>query len=411
MLSQSKTWAKKMPATLFKTTIFLTGLVFLLSFNSCLAQETADYNINKIDDIKELQKKYNVGKIKILIVPGHDKEFWGTEFKNVEEEYFNLQLAENIFNYFKSDDKFEVSIVRDKKGYLPEFADYFKNNKEKIEKFIIYTKDYFSNSFLNFENVTGVIHNDAEKEMAIRLFGINMWADENTVDLIIHVHFNDYAGRKKNNTGEYSGFSIYIPEKQFPNYLVSSELTKSVFKNLSQIMGISNLPPESAGIVEDQSLIAIGPRFSLSAAAMLIEYGYIYDAYNISPIVRKEMFKELAFLTYFGISGYFDSAKINKFNSAVLPYKWENLLSKNLKKNKDVFALQIALTKEGVYPPTGSSLENCPITGNFLNCTELAVAQFQEKYFNDILNPIQKTVGTGNVGILTLKKLNNLYSN
>jgi N-acetylmuramoyl-L-alanine amidase len=410
MLSNFKLRGQKVFANLLKTTVFLMSLIFLLGFSSCLAQ-TADYSMNKVDDIKAIQKKYTDGKIKILIVPGHDKEYFGTQFKNVEEEYFNLQLAEKIYNYFKSDNKFDVSIVRDSNGYLSVFVNYFKDNREKITKFIANTKDYFSKNFLNFENITGVIHNDAENEVAIRLFGINMWADENFVDLIIHVHFNDYAGRKKNSTGEYSGFTIYIPEKQFPNYSVSSELAKPVFKNLSQVMGISSLPQESAGIVEDQNLIAIGPRFSLSAAAMLIEYGYIYDIYNITPVIRKELFKELAFLTYSGVSGYFDPAKISKLNSVILPYKWKNSLSGNLKKNKDVLALQIALVKEGVYPPTGFSLDSCPINGNFLKCTKLAVIQFQEKYFNDILKPANKSFGTGYVGALTLKKLNNLYSN
>ena len=55
------------------------------------------------------------------------------------------------------------------------------------------------------------------------------------MDLVIHIHFNDYPNRKLNRVGEYSGFSIYIPEKQLPNYEKSFEIVNSVFSQLKNI--------------------------------------------------------------------------------------------------------------------------------------------------------------------------------
>lgn len=360
-------------------------------------------------EISDYKKKYTDEKVKVLIVPGHDKEYFGTQFKTIKEEVFNLQLATELYNYFKADSHFETYITRDSKGYLPIFKDYFINEKEKIEKFVSLSNDWFGDIFPDFQWVDRVDHNAAKKEVALRLFGINAWANENNIDLIIHVHFNDYAGRKKNFMGDYSGFSIYIPERQLNNYYFSSEIANSIFPNLKKLIPVSDIEKENAGIVEDQQLIAIGPKNTLFSPSMLIEYGYIYDSYVLNSAIRKLLFKELAHSTYKGVVKYFDPSS-NVPESTILPYKWGGSLIYGLKNNKDVLSLQLALVKEGVYPPAGFSLRDCPITGNFLKCTKLAVKEFQEKYKEDILKPIGYSIPTGKVGVMTVKKLNELFS-
>lgn len=359
-------------------------------------------------EINNFKQKYLDKKLKVLIVPGHDKEFFGTQFKAIKEETFNLQLATDLYNYFNSDPHFEAYITRDSKGYLPVFQNYFTDKKDTIEKFVSLSNDWFGDIFPDFQWVEGVDHNKAKKEVVLRLFGINAWANENNIDLVIHVHFNDYAGRKKNAIGDYSGFSIYIPERQLNNYYFSSEIANSVFPNLKKLLPVSDISKEDGGIVEGQELIAIGPKNTLFSPSLLIEYGYIYDSYVLNSSIRKLVFKELAHATYTGVIKYFDpTADISE--STILPYKWKMSLIYGLKNNKDVLSLQLALVKEGVYPPMGSNLKDCPITGNFLKCTRLAVNEFQEKYKNDILKPIGLSVPTGKVGSMTVQKLNSLF--
>jgi len=57
--------------------------------------------------------------------------------------------------------------------------------------------------------------------------------------------------------------------------------------------------------------------------------------------------------------------------------------------------------KEGVYP---EAITN----GNFFTLTQNAVIRFQEKYKFEILAPIGLTKGTGYIGPITLKKINQL---
>ena len=50
------------------------------------------------------------------------------------------------------------------------------------------------------------------------------------------------------------------------------------------------------------------------------------------------------------------------------------------------------------------------VTGNFLSLTRAAVIRFQEKYTSEILTPVDEIKGTGYVGPLTRKKMNELRS-
>ena len=70
-----------------------------------------------------------------------------------------------------------------------------------------------------------------------------------------------------------------------------------------------------------------------------------------------------------------------------------------MKSNADVKCLQIVLERNGVYSAR-------LFTGNFGELTKEAVILFQEKYASEILIPAGLKKGTGYVGPLTRKKLN-----
>jgi len=367
-----------------------------------------------IDSIteKELKNDYalaeeGTGKIKILIVPGHDEGRGGTEFRGIKERNLNIEIAETLTRILRKEGSFEVLLTRNKNEYHKGIQEYIETNYKEI-------KDFRKNYKETMESLVqsglvdmrkGVEHNSAPSATAIRLYGINKWANENDIDIVIHIHLNDYPGRRYNQSGKYSGATIYIPEKQFSNAKASKALAESVFNRLTTYSAQSNLPLESAGIVEDQELIAIGSYNTLDPAVMLIEYGYIYEARFMYPEVRALAIEESAMQTYLGILDFFDIQELNTeniYSTATLPYLWNNNLKKGTRGSKDVFALQTALAFQFLYPSEKRSKNDCPINGNFGPCTARAVIDFQKKY--DI------EPASGFVGPLTRYKLNELYS-
>lgn len=247
--------------------------------------------------------------IKILLVPGHDNEVWGSQYGNIKEADMNLVLANQIFNTFKNDKNFKVYITRDKNGYTKEFAEYFLNKKEDILLFKENAKKKTKENILNggFIQKINVPHVLVNSEMSLRLYGINKWASENKIDAVIHVHFNDYPRKNKWVKGKYKGFSIYVPEGQMANSSLSLSLAKDIFSQLSKKYAKSTYEKESNGIIPDQSLIALGSNNSLieSTRSVLIEYGYIYRFGD--SVMRRKSYKTMSDLTVKGIKDYFYS--------------------------------------------------------------------------------------------------------
>ncbi len=83
--------------------------------------------------------------------------------------------------------------------------------------------------------------------------------------------------------------------------------------------------------------------------------------------------------------------------------KFDNDLFYGLMNNSEVFCLQDFLKSQGpeIYP-------EALITGNFLNLTRRAVIRFQEKYADEVLYPLNLEKGTGFVGVMTRKKINEI---
>jgi N-acetylmuramoyl-L-alanine amidase len=388
--------------------IVLLAIVFstfeIIEFSKIKEVSAFEKNISTIKDRRGSyfsgdEKYYSKDKmIKILIVPGHDDNSFGAIYNGVREVDLNRELAKNLYNKLSIEPGFEVVLAGDSSGYNPIFQNYFEIKRDEITKFIKEAKYDFSKKVKDGDIVedTENFHNVAPEEVALKLYGFNMWLNENDFDFVFHIHFNDYGGRSKHKTPKYNGFSIYMPDKQFGNYELSRQMAEKVFDRINDITPVSNLPQESIGIIEDQELIAVGSNDALDASSILIEYGYIYEPQFTDPETRSLAMDDLAYQTYVGIKEFFGEKPIaphTKFN-------FTKDLDKNLKKrNKDAYALQKQLALMGHYPPSNKSFNDCPPTGIFGECTLQAVKSFQ---LNKGL-PV-----TGHVGEMTRKLLNSL---
>ncbi len=249
--------------------------------------------------------------IKILIVPGHDNDVWGAQYGNTKEADMNLNLAMRIYNILKKDKRFEVHITREIGGYTQEFQEYFTQQYNDIKAFKENAKQkqqdkISSGSFIEKENPP---HNNASEEVAIKLYGINKWADEQNMDAVVHVHFNDYPRSNPWTKGIHKGFVIYEPEEQMVNSKESAKLAKSIFTQLHKKYMTSTYEEELGGLVPDQSLIALGSNGTLlpSVRSILIEYGYIYRFPTKKS--RDTAYVNMASLTTAGIKNYFFPVK------------------------------------------------------------------------------------------------------
>jgi len=341
-------------------------------------------------------------KVKVLIVPGHDDISWGTDFRGVKEADLTVALGEELHGLFKENSLFEVKISRTSAGHDKELDLYIEGNKQGILDFMKVQKSKMGELIDSGKIVFKIVveHATSTSRTIQRLYGINKWANENGYDLVIHIHFNDYAGRKKSATGKYSGFSVYVPEGNFSNAKGSRAVGESIFKRLRGLYPVSNFPNEGAGIIEDQELIGVGAYNTLDGAGILIEYDYIYEPILVDRKIRNEAISDYALQTYLGVMDFFEPSRINSdMATAYLPYEWNRNLFEGTR-DPDVLSLQAALMREGVYPPAGFSRNDCPLTGAFGPCTERAVKAFQKKYN---LEPV------GQVGPKTRAKLNKIY--
>ena len=257
-----------------------TMLVTVSDVEDQLASVILSHNPKTIVDI---QLKYSTvstygssaKKVRILIVPGHEPGYGGAEFGSLKERDLTVELGKDLQQFLQGNSHYETYITRDDQAWDPTFATYFKNDWNDI---IAWTKAYKQemSHLISIgtmkQDVPTVVHNNAPTDVAYRLYGITKWANENDIDITIHIHFNDYRGHPNGVPGEYSGFAIYVPEKQYSNSTTTDAIALSIFKRLIKYNPVSDLPGESTGIVEEPDLIAIGADNTSNAASMLIEY-------------------------------------------------------------------------------------------------------------------------------------------
>lgn len=385
---------------------------FVLSQMTDISGQLAAVITRNPRTVAGLQNKYAIEnkkgspKVKIILMPGHEPNFGGAEFGDLKERNMTVELAVALEGFLRNNGKYEVVVARDDNSWNPILDDYFKNSWNSI---IDWQKVHKEESLRIIssnppKDPPKVVHNPAPDDVAYRLYGITKWSNENNVDIVIHIHFNDYPGHEWKVPGEYSGFSIYTPEAQYANGTTTRAISESVFKRLQKYNPVSNFPGESDGIVEERELIAVGASNTSDAASMLIEYGYLYEPQFTNPDAHKIAIKDLAFQTYLGLEDFFNpkGSKLlaTTYDTLLLPHIWSRVLSENSKTTEDIYALQTALLVDGLYPPTDKSKNDCPRTGKIGPCTLSSIELFQKKY----------GIKENGFGEKTIGKLNKLYS-
>lgn len=306
-----------------KNKIILGTLSILILITLYNSENYVDQYIQKISNysaaffsmgitVKDLVKRYDSPKsdhkIKILIVPGHEPDFGGAEYKNLKERDLNLTLSEEIKKELEKNKKFEIITSRDNNGWNPKIENYIEDNRDNILYWVNNAKKEMLN-LVNNGKVTVVNakmgHGTAPLNSAILLYGINKWAGENKVDITIHLHFNDNPKYKGKPT--YEGFSIYVPEKQYSNGTSSKILAKDLMDEISKIQKVSTMKEESNGIIEDQELIALGSYNTSDSLSILIEYAYIYENFMQSTSTRNSFINTAASSTAKAIENFFES--------------------------------------------------------------------------------------------------------
>jgi N-acetylmuramoyl-L-alanine amidase len=356
-----------------------------------------------------LQQKYaasNQGapKIRILLVPGHEPAYGGAEYGSLKERTMTVDLAEQLGTFLSANPRYQVVVARDGQAWNPVFTDYFKNQWDTI---ISWQKNHQQESLRNVASAQlpapKVYHNKAPNDVAYRLYGMTKWSNENTIDIAIHIHFNDYPGHPYLTPGKYSGFAIYSPEKQYANSTTTRAVAEAIFKRLGKYNPVSDFPGESEGIVDERELIAVGANDTADAASLLIEYGYIYEPQFTNRDAYQMAVKDLAFQTYLGLEDFFNPGKQTSlaavYDTLVLPYTWKTVPSETSGVG-DAYALQTALLADGLYPPASRSKNDCPRTGKIGPCTKASLESFQKKY----------GVDEKGIGEKTLRELNRRYS-
>ncbi len=250
--------------------------------------------------------------VKILLVPGHDNEVWGAQYGTTKEADMTLALATRIYNILKKDKRFEVLITRDgstPSGYTKEFADYFATEQQQIIDFEKNAKSEQTDKISSGDFVPkeGVPHHTVDSSVALKLYGINKWADDNKMDAVIHIHFNDYPRPDSWTIGKYTGFVVYFPDGQLANSRKSGDLAADIFSQLHKKYSTSTYPPEKGGLIPDQKLIALGSNSTLlsTVRSVLIEYSYIYEKKFRKKSTREAAYASMAQLTSTGIKNYF----------------------------------------------------------------------------------------------------------
>jgi N-acetylmuramoyl-L-alanine amidase len=371
--------------------LLILSLVFLFQTNNLqrtftyVRSMTASVFFTDSTTTEDLRSDYEDAKngaapMKIIIVAGHDNDFPGAVYKDRREADMTIALAAKLSELLKQDKEFEIMLTRTSAGYNSSFWEYREREKQNILNFVKSKKQNMETLIEagSVHEYDGVKHNKAPGEVVTTLYGVNKWANELGADIVLHIHFNDAADRRYGKSGDYSGFSVYIPEHQYSNAGASRSVAKSIFDRLSKFYSKSDLPKEDAGLVESQDLIAVGAYNTLDPVGLLIEYGYVYES-EFDAEVRDKTITELAWQTYLGIHDFFGTAKSKDLPEVGSMGDLDSPVTKKTNSKSAVLDLQKALLLSNAYPPQGKTLRECPLTGNFGDCTLASLSYFQSR--------------------------------
>jgi N-acetylmuramoyl-L-alanine amidase len=358
----------------------LLALTLLFSLSASASAATVDRAFSTTVTQAGIQADYLSGeKIKVLVMPGHEPSYGGAIYKDLKERDIVVEISNALATELRADPRFEVTVARDTLSWNGALLEYFEEEWKGIQKFVKDKKREMQRHVRrgNIEERTfEVAHNTAATDVALRLYGISKWANENEYDIAIHVHLNDNLGHNLTSPGLHSGFAVYVPDPQYGNGEASAKLGEAIAFELNHFSATSTLPIENYGIVPDQELIALGAFNTAEFASVLVEYGYIYESKITYPESRPSVVKDFAHQTYRGIQK-FVGATPSGSDTLALPYAWTVGPLTTGSASAQAYALQVALHKLGFYPPQGELLIGCPISGYVGECTVRALKNFQ----------------------------------
>ena len=309
---------------MLRTFTSLLSLVVAFSIiASPVAAATKD-GFDKGASAKELRKDYQDGKIKILIAAGHEPGYGGAVYQGVYEREITVDIADELERLLEKNSNYEVVVTRDDNAWNKDLQKYFNKNEKKIGKFVTAQKKKMEKLLKKgkVEESTGSHGVAAPTDVAMRLYGINKWANENDVDLVVNLHVNDAPDHGPNAPSKHSGYAIYVPDSVYGNSKTSSDLGKSIAKRLSALSDKSTNPVESAGVVPDREFIAVGAFGTLNVPSVLIEYGYITEPRFADVQYRETLTDDLAYQTYLAIQDFFNDPVKNPRKVKKLPTSW-----------------------------------------------------------------------------------------
>jgi N-acetylmuramoyl-L-alanine amidase len=319
-------------------------------------------------------------KVKILIMPGHQPDTGGTSYDGVYERDVVVDIANTLSNLLSQNPHYEVMVARTKDAWNPTLLDYFTNHALEIETFresqIAQMASHLADGSI-LPQADKVYHLTTTSDAALELYGINKWASDNHYDIVLHLHINDYAGRRGVPADAYSGFTIYVPNHQYSNASASLAIGQALARRLNAFHATSTLPLENTGVVEDQDLIAIGSNNSVDSAALLLEYGYIYEPQFQHPNVWPSAATDYAYQTYLGLQDFFGDPVAHTSGSLSVPYTWQPGAPRLGESGPAIYALQTALHTLDYYPPPLMTFSSCPLSGVFGTCTRKALENWQ----------------------------------
>jgi N-acetylmuramoyl-L-alanine amidase len=378
-MKRSRTEKNQLSVKIFFGILIVGGIFYATQSNSFVV--TNKINSNVADAFSTLNSQ---GKIRVLIVPGHEPDNGGTNYGDLYERNLVVTIGQDFQQFLNNDGHYQTAITRDTQAWDPTFAVYFQNDWNQITSWEQAAKASWNTSTAMNQSAQGEISNDAAADDAMRLYGIVKWANENNINVMIHMHLNNYPeAMAKRIVGKYSGLVMYMPAPNLGNSAISKPIAEAVFNRLSLYNPISNLPVESQGLETDDSLIAMGAYNTSKVASMLIEYDYMYEPQFVNPQVRMIALKDLAYQTYLGLQDYYNKNMNVTVTSSYDPnknvYEWNTPVTSKTSNPEDIYAMQTALIMDGDYPPKGMSKNDCPHSGTFGACTREAIQAFQKK--------------------------------
>jgi len=324
-------------------------------------------------------KRIVAPKVRILIVPGHQPDSGGTEFGGVYERDVVVDIADSLAQLLSQNPNYDVMVSRTKTAWNPILQYYFDTHAAEILEFKESQKRQMAAHVASGRFVVEqdqVVHPTTSSQASLQLFGINKYASENNIEITLHLHINDYDRRSK--VGKYDGFAIYVPDPQYSNAEASKAIGKALAVRINAYHATSTMPKEDEGVVEDRELIATGSNNTADNAALLIEYGYIYEPQFQKASVRAIAVEDYAYETYLGLQDFFKDPVVPTFGTKAFPYDWDTVTVTDGASGEGVYALQSALHYLGYYPPAGKSFSDCPISGTAGPCTHSAISAYQK---------------------------------